>query len=77
MVSDNRYQKWIDLAKALDSWRPFPRFFIATYLYLLYISFEWFISLEDPSTQQAGLISVIVGAGAAWFSSYVNSKKEE
>ena len=31
------------------------------------------MALEDPNNAQAGLISVIVGAGAAWFGLYVNS----
>jgi hypothetical protein len=29
--------------------------------------------LENPNTQQAGLVSIVVGAGAAWFGLYVNS----
>ena len=24
----NRYQKWIDMARAVDQWRIFPRIFI-------------------------------------------------
>jgi len=76
-VNENKYQAWIDLATAIDSWRPFPRLFISAYIYLLYLSFDWFIALEEPNTQQAGLISVVVGAGAAWFGLYVNSGKKE
>jgi hypothetical protein len=77
MVGENKYQKWLDLAAAVDAWRPFPRIFLSTYIYLLYLSFEWFIGLENPNTQQAGLISVVIGAGAAWFGLYVNSGKKE
>ena len=29
--------------------------------------------LENPNNAQAGFVSVIVGAGAAWFGLYVNS----
>jgi|TARA_B110000459_G_scaffold18516_1_gene17946 hypothetical protein len=29
--------------------------------------------LPDPNSQQAGLVSVLVGSGAAWFGLYVNS----
>jgi hypothetical protein len=29
--------------------------------------------LPEPNSQQAGLVSVIVGSGAAWFGLYVNS----
>ena len=35
----------------------------------------WFMDLPDPNTQQAGLISVIVGAGAAWFGLYAGTSK--
>jgi hypothetical protein len=67
------FDKIKEAATAFDAWRPFPRLFIASYLYLLYMSFEWFTSLEDPTTQQASLISLLIGAGAAWFGLYVNS----
>jgi hypothetical protein len=34
---------------------------------------NWFMSLPEPNNAQAGLVSVVVGAGAAWFGLYVNS----
>jgi hypothetical protein len=33
----------------------------------------WFMSLSDPSMAQAGFVSTVVGAGAAWFGLYVGS----
>ena len=72
-----RFQKIKDLATAIDSWRIFPRIFISTYIYLLYSSANWFMALQAPTMEQAGLISVIVGAGAAWFGLYANSGKKE
>ena len=71
----NKYQKWIDLAEAVDSWRIFPRAFLSVYIFLLYYSTMWFMGLPDPNSQQAGLISIIGGAGAAWFGLYTGSKK--
>ena len=56
-----------------DRLRLFPRAFISVYIYLLYDVCQWFMLLPDPNTQQAGLVSVIVGAGAAWFGLYVSS----
>ena len=56
-----------------DRLRLFPRLFISVYIYLLYTVVQWFMALPDPNTQQAGLVSVIVGAGAAWFGLYVNT----
>ena len=71
----NKYQKWIDLAEAVDSWRIFPRAFLSVYIFLLYYSTMWFMDLEAPTLEQSGLISIIVGAPAAWFGLYTGSKK--
>jgi len=73
ITGKNKYQSWISMAEAVDSWRIFPRIFITTYIYLLYKSAMWFMELEAPTMEQAGLISVVVGAGAAWFGLYANS----
>ena len=75
--SKNRYQGLIDLAKAVDSWRIFPRVFISTYIFLLYKVTIWFMNLEAPTFEQSGLVSIVVGAGAAWFGLYVNSAAKE
>lgn len=69
----NPYARSIYLARAVDAWRPFPRLFITIYIYILYSVIEWYISLPDPTMEQSGLISVVVGAGAAWFGLYVGS----
>lgn len=70
----NKFRKGIALANMIDKWRIFPRIFISVYLYLLYHSSMWFMALENPTTDQFGLVSVIIGAGAAWFGLYVRSK---
>jgi hypothetical protein len=41
-----------------------------------YNATQWFMLLEDPSNAQAGFISTIVGAGAAWFGLYVGSSSK-
>ena len=69
----NPHQKWIHLARAVDSWRIFPRVFLSVYIFLLYYSTMWFMGLENPSLEQSGLISIIVGAGAAWFGLYAGT----
>ena len=73
--SKNRYQGLIDLAKAVDSWRIFPRIFISTYIFLLYKVTIWFMNLEAPTFEQSGLVSIVVGAGAAWFGLYEGTSK--
>lgn len=74
---ENKYQKWIDMAAAVDSWRIFPRIFITTYIYLLYKVVMWYMGLEDPTMEQSGLVSIVVGAGAAWFGLYTGSGKNK
>ena len=73
--SKNRYQGLIDLARAVDQWRIFPRVFISTYIYLLYKVTIWFMQLPDPTMAQSGLVSILVGAGAAWFALYAGTSK--
>ena len=75
--NDNPYQKLIFVAQAVDSWRIIPRAFLSVYMYLLYYTTFWFMELSDPTMQQSGLISVVVGAGAAWFGLYTNSSKSK
>jgi hypothetical protein len=69
----NPYQKWIHLARAVDAWRIFPRLFLTVYIFLLYYSVMWFMDLKEPTLEQSGLISIIVGAGAAWFGLYAGT----
>jgi hypothetical protein len=71
----NPYQKWIWMAHAIDAWRIFPRLFLTVYIVLLYKTVIWYMELPDPSMSQSGLISVIVGAGAAWFGLYAGTHK--
>jgi len=71
----NPYQKWIFAAQAIDAWRIFPRVFLSVYIFLLYYATMWFMDLQDPTLEQSGLISIIVGAGAAWFGLYAGTSK--
>ena len=73
----NKYQRWVDLAHAVDQWRIFPRIFITTYIYLLYKVVMWYMALPSPTMEQSGLVSIVVGAGAAWFGLYTGSSKKD
>ena len=75
LAKSNKYQKWIDMAYMFDQWRIFPRVFISMYIYLLYKVVVWYMALQAPSMEQSGLVSVVVGAGAAWFGFYTGSSK--
>ena len=73
--NDNPYQRWIFVAQAVDSWSLIPRAFLSVYMYLLYYVVFWYMALPEPSMEQSGLISVVVGAGAAWFGLYTSTSK--
>ena len=75
--SKNKYQSLIDLARAVDSWRIFPRIFITTYIFLLYKVVIWYMALPNPTMEQSGLVSIVVGAGAAWFGLYTGTSKSK
>ena len=70
----NPYAKLIHMARAIDSWRIFPRVFISTYIFLLYKVVIWYMDIPTPTMEQSGLVSIVVGAGAAWFGLYTGSR---
>ena len=72
----NPYAKLIHMARAVDSWRIFPRIFLTVYIVLLYKCVIWYMNLQAPTMEQSGLISIVVGAGAAWFGLYTGTSKK-
>ena len=74
-LGPNPYAKIIHMARAVDSWRIFPRLFLTIYIILLYKCVIWYMNLPDPTMEQSGLISIVVGAGAAWFGLYTGSSR--
>ena len=57
----------------IDKWRIWPRMLITLYGVMFYRTTEWFMALPEPTNAQSAFISVIVGAGAAWFGLYCGS----
>ena len=74
-LGPNPYAKLIHMARAVDAWRIFPRLFLTVYIVLLYKCVIWYMNLAQPSMEQSGLISIVVGAGAAWFGLYTGTSK--
>ena len=72
-IGANPYHKWIHLAKTVDAWRIFPRIFVSVYIVLLYEVVSWFMTLNEPNMEQAGLVSIVVGAMAAVFGIYAGT----
>ena len=61
-----------ELPQFLSNWRTVPRIMMGLYGLVFYNTMQWFMALENP-----GFVSVVVGAGAAWFGLYVNGKKTD
>ena len=59
----------------LSAWRIVTRLLILSYMIVFYQTCNWFMNLTDPNNAQAGFVSVVVGAGAAWFGIYVNGTR--
>ena len=74
--SKNKYQPLIDMARAVDAWRIFPRLCLTVYIILLYKCVIWYMNLAAPTMEQSGLISIVVGDGAAWFGLYTGTSKK-
>jgi hypothetical protein len=74
---ENPWQRYIWFSNMVDAYRIFPRAFLSVYMYLLYYTTFWFMDLPEPSFEQSGLISIVVGAGAAWFGLYAGTAKDK
>lgn len=59
----------------LSAWRIVPRLLILCYMLVFYQTTQWFMALDLPNNAQAGFVSVVIGAGAAWFGIYVNGTR--
>tara|TARA_B110001454_G_scaffold79876_1_gene77172 strand:+ start:97 stop:393 length:297 start_codon:yes stop_codon:yes gene_type:complete len=71
--NDGKISMWEAFPYWFDKLRLFPRVFITVYIIMFWRVTEWFMALAEPNNAQAGLVSVVVGAGAAWFGLYCNS----
>ena len=60
----------------IDKSRIFPRFLITLYGVAFWRTTEWFMQLPEPTNAQSAFVSVVVGAGAAWFGLYVGGSKQ-
>ena len=64
-------------SSVIDKWRIWPRMLITLYGIMFYRVTEWFMTLPDPTNSQSAFVSVVVGAGAAWFGLYCGSGSAE
>lgn len=61
----------------LRRFRVFPRLFAIFYMIAMYETLDWAMDVDNLTTQQAGMVSVVVGAAAAFFKFYVDSGKTD
>jgi hypothetical protein len=70
MVDENVTIKILDWVDRLRIW---PRSLITLYGFMFYYVCDWFMTLPNPTNAQSAFVSVVVGAGAAWFGLYCGS----
>ena len=63
-------KNWLDYIDRLRIW---PRMLITLYGFMFYYVCDWFMQLPSPTNAQSAFVSVVVGAGAAWFGLYCGS----
>lgn len=59
----------------LNAWRIIPRLLMLTMLIMTYRVVEWFMSLQSPSLEQAGLVSVMTGALTGAYGLFLGKKE--
>ena len=63
--------------EAFDQWRVIPRLLILAMIIMTYRVVEWFMTLPEPSLEQAGLVSVMTGALTGAFGLFLGSGRKE
>ena len=61
----------------LNRWRIIPRGLMVLYGWMCVETFQWFTAIQEPNNAQSIFSSAVIGAGAAWFSIYVNGEKHD
>lgn len=61
----------------VDRWRIVPRALMAVYLFETVTVTDWFMKLAAPNSAQSAVLSLIWGAGAAWFALYLRKPGAE
>lgn len=69
--SNKFVQKCTMVAECLNRLRIIPRTIVAGYGYMCWIVVQWFMALPAPDTQQAALVTTIVGAAGMIFGFYM------
>ena len=60
----------------LDNWKVLPRLMMMAVTVLTYQAVHWFMSLDDPSVAQSGLVSVCMGALTGFFGIWMGKESK-
>ena len=58
-------------------WKILPRFMMLGLTLMSWRVVEWFMSLENPSPSQAGLVSVVMGSMTGAFAGWMNNESKD
>jgi len=61
----------------LDKWRIVPRLIMFALIVMTFRVVEWFMTLPNPTLEQAGLVSVMTGALTGAYGLFLGSGKKE
>jgi len=64
-------------SESFDQWRVIPRLLMTAMIIMTYRVVEWFMTLPEPSLEQAGLVSVMTGALTGAFGLFLGSGRKE
>ena len=62
------------MATILDQWKVWPRGMMLLFCIMSWRVVEWFMTIPDPSTAQAGLVSVCMGAATGAFGIWMSKE---
>lgn len=65
--------RWMQIMEYIRRWKPIPRLFIIVYMYLVFETVTWYMTLTEPTAEQTAFISAVIGVGAAWFGIFLNN----
>ena len=57
-----------------DDWKVMPRLMMLVVTLLTYQVTHWYMGLSDPTIQQSGLVSVVMGALTGCFAIWMNKE---
>ncbi len=64
-------------ATVIDNYKIFPRLMMGVVTVLTYQSVHWYMTLDNPTIQQSGLVSVCAGMFTGCFGIWINADTKQ